>query len=248
MIQNNELKRYQKKYDYSYTFGNFPTFELLKCKSECAEKILYHSLLKDDILEKLTAECSRRHIELLHSDRIVEKIRDKESCILVGVFRKYEQQLVHNTNHVVLVNPSDSGNLGTILRTCTGFGIHDIAVIEPAVDLFAPKVIRASMGSIFHARVRYYESFDIYYKEFGSERMLYPFMLKGARQLGQLNINRESPFSLIFGNEASGLDDSFLQIGSSVLIQHSNEIDSLNLSMAVGIALFEFTKDAFKMR
>ena len=49
--------------------------------------------------------------------------------------------------------------------------------------------------------------------------------------------------ALIFGNEATGLDDKFLNIGESVIIKHSNSIDSLNLQTAVSIALFHFTKE-----
>ena len=104
------------------------------------------------------------------------------------------------------------------------------------------------MGSMFHLRIKYYESFDMYNKEFGLERNMYPFMLKGAKRLGQFTIGTDKPFSLIFGNESSGLDDSYLKVGQSVLIQHSDEIDSLNLSLAAGIAIFEFTKESFSMR
>ena len=51
------------------------------------------------------------------------------------------------SNHIVLVNPSDMGNLGTIIRTAVGFGFTDIGIISPAVDAYNPKVIRGSMGS-----------------------------------------------------------------------------------------------------
>jgi TrmH family RNA methyltransferase len=47
---------------------------------------------------------------------------------------------------------------------------------------------------------------------------------------------------LVFGNEAKGLDDSFLKEGTSVVIKHTNNIDSLNLPIAVGIAIYEFSK------
>ena len=47
---------------------------------------------------------------------------------------------------------------------------------------------------------------------------------------------------LIFGNEASGLPDSMLNVGDTVVIHHSKDIDSLNLPISVGIALYEFSK------
>ena len=52
----------------------------------------------------------------------------------------------------------------------------------------------------------------------------------------------DGPFSLIFGNEASGLPDEFAQIGVSTLISHSQQIDSLNLAIAAGIGMYAFTR------
>ena len=50
------------------------------------------------------------------------------------------------------------------------------------------------------------------------------------------------PFSLVFGNEASGLPDEFAQWGISTLIPHSSRIDSLNLAIAAGIGMYAFTR------
>lgn len=142
----NEIKKYRKKDPYSYSFGSFPTFELLQTKPELIEMILVHSDINTEIQNKLDSECEMAGIKIIQSDRHIEKIRDKDNCIMIGVFKKYHCKLNHNDNHVVLVNPSDTGNLGTIIRSCVGFGITNLAIIEPAVDIFHPKVVRASMG------------------------------------------------------------------------------------------------------
>ena len=60
------------------------------------------------------------------------------------------------------MNPSDMGNMGTIIRTGIGFGIRNLAIVEPAVDVFNPRVVRASMGSLFQMNFRYYDSFETY--------------------------------------------------------------------------------------
>ena len=70
-------------------------------------------------------------------------------------------------------------------------------------------------------------------------------MLNGAQKLGLVQLDSNKNYSLIFGNEAIGLDESFLEIGQSILISHSGAIDSLNLSLAAGIAVYEFTKARF---
>jgi TrmH family RNA methyltransferase len=56
-------------------------------------------------------------------------------------------------------------------------------------------------------------------------------------------VNFKEPFTLIQGNESTGLDDSYLELGESVCIPHSKDIDSLNLSVATGISLWEARKD-----
>ena len=69
-------------------------------------------------------------------------------------------------------------------------------------------------------------------------------MLKGAQNIH--HVESSSLHSLIFCNESSGLDDSYLEYGQSVFIPHSDQIDSLNLSMALGLTLFHFSKEKFK--
>ena len=59
-------------------------------------------------------------------------------------------------------------------------------------------------------------------------------------------IRPQGTFSLLFGNEATGLPDRFAQIGTSVIIPHSNRIDSLNLPIAASIAMYETTKQQFE--
>ena len=69
-------------------------------------------------------------------------------------------------------------------------------------------------------------------------------MLKGAKNIH--DVMTHHTHSLIFGNESSGLPDCYLDYGQSVFIPHSEAIDSLNLSMALGLTLFHFSKDYFE--
>ena len=240
----NEIKRYRKKDACSYCLGSFPTFELLQNKPEAAEMVLAHSDLKAEIRYKLERECEKAGVKIIRSDRHIEKVRDKDSCLIIGVFRKYGCKLNHSNNHVVLVNPGDAGNLGTIIRSCVGFGITDLAIIEPAVDIFHPKTVRASMGAVFGMRLECFPSFSQYYREYGNGRENYPFMLNGKYLLGTFEHSADKPYSLIFGNESSGLDASYLNVGKSVVIGHTRSIDSLNLSLAAGIGIYEFRRAA----
>ena len=168
---------------------------------------------------------------------------------MIGVFRKFTCALEAARPHVVLVNPGNMGNLGTIIRTACGFGYYDLAIIEPAADIFNPKTVRASMGSLFRIRHEKFADFDEYAKRFcggvpaGPEgRRLYPFMLDGSCTLRNADMPGDSAFSLIFGNEATGLPHEFSGYGQPVRIEQTEFVDSLNLTIAAGIGMYHFSR------
>ena len=234
------MKKYKKSDLESYTLGTTLTLELLNKKIEYVKRIYIHSKQeKNETYEKIVNICKNNNIEILMSDKTINSLSDKDNCYVIGVFKKFESEIIDDENHIVLVNPSNMGNLGTIIRSSVGFGINNLVIIKPAVDIFDPKVIRSSMGAIFNLNFKYYDSFSEYSKIY--KREYYPFMLKAKTNLN--NVEKKYPCSLIFGAEATGLDDSYLEIGTPVIIKHKNIIDSLNLDNAVSIALYEFTKD-----
>lgn len=237
-----ELKRYNKKMEYSYTLGAAPTIEMLKNEAKYAIKIILSNRIKEDInIDIIFKICDEWNIPIETNEKIINRLSDKENCFVIGIFKKFDRKIEHDSSHVVLVNPSNMGNLGTIIRTCVGFGINNLAIIEPCVDIYDPKVIRASMGAVFKLNFCKYNSFDEYYKEY-KDREIYTFMLKGATDINKLERRKDKKFSLVFGNEATGLSDSFLEVGTSVLIRHTDNIDSLNLPIAVGIGIFAFLR------
>lgn len=237
------MKAYKKGDEYSYTLGVFPTIELLKKKSQYVQRVIVHSSIEKNSGYPLIQElCQKHHIPIDVHDKTIQKLSPKGNCFAIGVFKKYETGL-EDKKHIVLVNPMDMGNMGTMIRTMVGFGYHHLAIIRPAVDVFDPKVIRASMGAIFSMNIEYFECFSEYFQRY-SHHHLYPFMLKGAKNIH--SVEDDGLISLIFGNESSGLADDYLNYGQSVFIPHSEEIDSLNLSMALGIALYHFSKSDYK--
>ncbi len=233
-----DIKAYKKSFEHSYTLGIFPTVELIRFKPESVIKILVSSSYRADSDMDIFKLCKDCNIRTEINDKAISKISPKENCYVAGVFYKYQCELTEGS-HIVLVNPGNMGNMGTIIRTLTGFGLNDLAIISPAVDVFDPKVIRASMGAIFKINFKYYDCFDEYIINFNKHKF-YTFMLKGAKSLKEVNHDKNENFSLIFGNEASGLDDTYASIGTSIIIKHTDRIDSLNLTIAAGIAMYQF--------
>lgn len=234
-----QIKPYKKDASYSYTLGAFPTYELILSKPEKVYKVLVHSAYTD--IDSMNTLCEKHNIPLEINDKLIGRLSDKENCYVIGVFEKYRCRLSEDRPHIVLVNPSNMGNLGTIIRTIVGFGIYDIAIILPGADIFNPKSIRASMGALFKLNFQHFNSFDEYHRQY-SEHDIFTFIINKEHTLNIKDWVKPKLFSLVFGNEATGLDDSYLKIGTSVMIPQSDDVDSLNLTIAVGIAVYEATR------
>ncbi len=238
----NKYRTYKKDLDYSYTLGIFLTIELLLHQPERVQCVFISSkTLNSEGVNKVIELCQKQNISYETNDKIISILSPKENCYVVGIFTKYTQNLEKSKSHVVLVNPSDSGNLGTIIRTSLGFGVSEIAIIKPGVDIFDPKTVRASMGALFNIHFTYFDTFFDYLENYQNHE-IFTFMLNAKFKLSEINYQFTNPFSLVFGNEAKGLGKAFESIGTSIIIPHQKTIDSLNLSIAAGIALYEFTK------
>ena len=237
-LREMRIKPYKKDFSYSYTEGVFPTVELVECAPESVVRIIASSKGENNSgVALLKEKCYALNIPFSVDDNTIARICPKGSVMAVGIFHKYQKELNTKNKHIVLVNPADMGNFGTIVRTAAAFSFFDIAVIEPAADYFDPKAIRASMGAFFRVNVHSYNSFEDYRKIAG-KRDFYPFMLKGeSLEAYKPEIDTDRPCSLIFGNESRGLDDSYLEIGTPLKIEHLNTVDSLNLTIAAGIAM-----------
>lgn len=235
------LEAYRRDLDYSYAPGVFPSLEALVKHPEMVRRVLISSKgSESDGVQKMISLAQKHHIRVETADKALSRISGKENCFAAAVFEK-QPVVLSSANHVVLHHISDAGNLGTILRAALGFGFHDIAIIRPATDVYDPKVVRASMGALFSLRVREYDDFDAYRKEF-PDHAVYPFMLDGSMLMDEAVADKKSPCALIFGNEGAGLPAEFSQLGQPVRIPHSNDIDSLNLSVAAAIGMYAFRK------
>lgn len=236
-----KLEPYSKKLPYSYCLGLFPSFALMEARPEAVTRLLVHPAgAGNEGVEKLRALCEKRGIRAEEAERVLRRESKKDNTFAALVFDKYDCTLDPKGNHAVLCQISDGGNLGTALRSLLGFGIRDVAVIRPCVDLFDPHVLRASMGAFFRMRVAAFDDFGAYRAVCG-RRETYPFMLDGAVPLSEAVKSRGEPYSMVFGNEASGLPPEFAKIGKSVFIPQSEDIDSFNLAVAVSIGAYAFT-------
>lgn len=235
-----KLEPYSRKLPYSYALGAFPAMNLMEAHPEKALRLLLHPDGLENVgVIKLREMCARLGVREETAERVLRRESGKENCYVGLVFEKFDSDLNPNLCHAVLCQISDSGNLGTAMRSLLAFGVRDVALIRPCVDVFEPHTLRSSMGAFYRLRVHTYDTFADYRADFPS-RTLYPFMLDGAIPLNEAAAQAEKPYSLVFGNEASGLPKEFAAYGQSVLIPQSADVDSLNLAVAVSVGSYMF--------
>ena len=141
---------------------------------------------------------------------------------------------------VVIDNISDPGNLGTILRTCDWFGVKTVLISNQSVEYLNPKVIRASMGSIFHLNI---------YENISEEELIklkqtgYKIFCSDLDGQNIFNFSESSKSIITFSNESSGPSQQIKNIADDfITITKKGNAESLNVSSAAAIILSRITK------
>ncbi len=135
---------------------------------------------------------------------------------------------------ILLDNIADAGNMGTILRTATAKGVETVLLFGDCVDVFSPKVVRASMGGIFYINAQ-----KIGTKEL--DLLIENYALVGLDSNGEsiYQFAKDRKTILAVGNEAHGLSPNIKQRCNKIIsLPMSNNIESLNAAISISIALF----------
>ncbi len=142
---------------------------------------------------------------------------------------------------LVLDGIQDPGNMGTIIRIADWFGIINIICSEDTVDIYNPKVVQASMGSLARVKVRYAEL-----SEFLSQIKLpvYGALLEGEN-IYETNFDNEG--LLLMGNEGNGIRPEIQKlITKAVTIPRIGKAESLNVAIATSLFCYEISRKSFK--
>lgn len=137
---------------------------------------------------------------------------------------------------IALNGTQDPGNLGTIIRTADWFGIKNILLSEECVELYNPKVVRSTMGSIFHVNVCQSHNFISDLKKL--KQNSYTIC---ALDMNGENVNVLKPKEkviYVFGNESHGIDGELDKlIDNRYTIPGKGQAESLNVAVAAGIIM-----------
>ena len=169
---------------------------------------------------------------------------------VIGVFRKpsFSESVIEQDGLILALDGiQDPGNLGTIIRTCDWFGVHDIFCSQDTADCYNPKVVQATMGALARVRVHY-----VNLSEWLSARQgpIYGTLLDG-KDMYEVISQSDGPLPaspvIVMGNEGNGISQAVRPlITHPVRIPsypaHAETSESLNVSIATAIVLAEFRR------
>jgi TrmH family RNA methyltransferase len=231
LINSLQQKKYRKLHNLFIAEGKKVIQELID-----ANFSLEHLFVtKTDLFDK-------KHAATLISDSELKKISALTSandCLAVFKIKEYS----HSTNsglELALDNIKDPGNMGTIIRLCDWFGISKIICTEETVDMYNPKVVQATMGSLARVQVEY-TNLAAYLKATDLE-------IFGTFMEGENIYKKEVPPNgiLVMGNEANGISTEIEKLITQKIaiprFGNLQQTESLNVATATAIFLSEFKR------
>ena len=158
---------------------------------------------------------------------------------------KASSKPINTAQSVLYLNGiSDPGNLGTLLRTALAFNIENVVLDNDCVDIYNPKVQQAAKNAIFALNIEQ----DTHFETLRTIKANMPILTSALENgISVESVKKEltpnAPFCLVLGSEAHGVSEEVLKTADHIIsIPHSEKIESLNVSIAGAILLWELNK------
>ncbi len=187
----------------------------------------------------------KNNIELIKQKEL-EKVCDTTTPQgIAGVFRFREADEINNivgSLIVALENVSDPGNMGTILRNCDWFGIRTVMLSENCAEVYNPKTIRASAGSLFHLNIIAVKNFYEEIKKVKDNG--YKVLCTDIKGENIFKFGLPEKLVIALSSEAHGPTEKLLSISDHIVtIPKKGKAESLNVASASAVLLSELTRD-----
>lgn len=202
--------------------------------------------VSESFLEKNETLLGGREYEVL-ADNVFKHVSDTMTpqgilCILKMPEYCLEDLLGDGEQSPLLLvteSVQDPGNLGTMFRTAEGAGVTGILMNKSTVDIFNPKTIRSTMGSIYRMPFLYTEELEEDVRRLQKKGIaFYAAHLKGKTSYDEQDYKKPSAF--LIGNEGNGLSDVIAELADTYIkIPMEGQLESLNAAMAAGILMYE---------
>jgi TrmH family RNA methyltransferase len=235
LIKSLQQKKYRKLYQLFIAEGVKVIQELLNSNYELVELFITQELFPNVEKTKLNfiSETDLKSISALVTPN---------ECLAVFIIPEKVQVDYTNTLQIALDDIRDPGNMGTIIRLADWFGVQNIICSEATVDVFNPKVIQSTMGSIARVNVMYC---DLKKELLSAKVPVYGTLLEGKNIYTDKLIQ---PSIVVLGNESNGISPEIQR-----LITHKitiprfgtlQQTESLNVATATAIVLSEFCRNS----
>ena len=170
---------------------------------------------------------------------LLEAICDTKTPQGIAAVISLENRRVSGTRLLALDGVQDPGNVGTILRTADAAGLDGLLLSSQCADIYSPKVLRASMGSIFHLPCEVTD--DLPGRLQSLEIPLLASRLEGEPFFALLP-SLPSAWCLIIGNEGNGISPEVTAVSTyQVRLPMRGKAESLNAAIAAGIMMYALT-------
>lgn len=149
-------------------------------------------------------------------------------------------------HYVILDGIQDPGNMGTIIRTADAAGFNGVIVSKGCVDLYNPKVLRSTMGSVFHIPVYFSDDLAETLDKLKSRAVkIYASHLNATKNYYEVDMTRNA--AIIIGSEANGISDISVEMADELIkIPMPGKAESLNASVAAGLLMYETIRQRAK--
>ncbi len=197
--------------------------------------------------QKNELKLNEKRVEIL-ADHVFKHVSDTQTpqgILCVVKQKKYDiNELLDLKNplFMVLDNLQDPGNLGTIVRTAEAAGVNAVFMSRDCVDIYNPKTIRSTMGSIYRVPTIYIEDTLSLLEQFGQKGIKsYAAHLEGKHSYEEENY--QSGTAILIGNEGNGLRDEVANKADIwVRIPMLGQVESLNAAIAASVLMFEVAR------
>jgi TrmH family RNA methyltransferase len=174
---------------------------------------------------------------LLSKPHEINQLADTENPQpVIGIYAIPEHEIKDYKLALYLDGIHDPGNLGTVFRTASAFEVDAIFLSPDCCEVWSPKVIRASLGSVFWLPSEVADAAKL--AEQKAEKA--GLMMNGKVSLKEFNPDKTKPLILVIGSEAHGISHDVLAVlTQTVRIPISQKMESLNAAVSAAIALYE---------
>jgi len=252
-IRSLSMRKYREEYGLFVTEGLRHALEAAEAGWAFETILVEESVREKEQVKRLLGLCAKQSCAVLEvTPSIMESVtkRDNAQTVIAVLKQQWRDlsamQPEAGAVWAALEEIRDPGNLGTIMRTCDAVGARGIALIGNTCDPYSPEAIRASMGSFPHITL-----IRCSRDEFIAHAQKTGFQTVGTHLRTDKDYRRtayETPLALVMGTEQAGLSDEMAAACTHLVkIPMRGKADSLNVSVAAAIMLYEIRRESLEL-